>query len=419
MTRTSLGTGLLFVAAALLSAGVAEAQTKPAGQTKSKRGETVLTRARPEVDPLGIRVGSFLLFPKLTLEQSYNDNIYATSDDETDDFITNIRPEVSLESDWTNHALNLAAGLDQGLYFSNDNADYTDWFTRATGRLDVTRDINVEGGAGFKRAHEDPDDPNFGGGEYPEYYFQTDAFLRYNQQFGRFLATVDGTFARLDYENAKGGIQNQDRDINIFQGGVRVGYEFQPNYQAFVRASGNRRVYDTTPDDAGRTRDSSGYAVVTGLAVDLTGVLFGDVFVGYREQFYDNSGEDDFSGPTFGLSLGWNVTPLTTITARVEQTVQETTDNNASAYVLTVGSLSVDHELLRNLLLNANGSVGEEDYEGASQTDMIYTAGVGIRYLMNRHLYATLAYRFSQRDGDNSNDDYSQNLIRIGVEGQF
>ncbi|MFZ1414999.1 MAG: outer membrane beta-barrel protein [Defluviicoccus sp.] len=417
MTRTSLGTGMLFVAAALLSTGAAEAQTT--GQTKTKRGETVLTRARPEVDPLGIRVGSFFLFPKLTLEETYNDNIYATNDNETDDFITNIRPEVSLNSDWANHALTLAAGLDQGLYFSNDEADYTDWFTRATGRLDVTRDINIEGGAGFKREHEDPDDPNFGGSEYPENYYQTDAFLRYNQQIGRFRTTVDGTFARLDYENAIGGVQNQDRDINVFQGGVRVGYEFQPQYQAFVRASGNRREYDTTPDDEGRTRDSSGYAIVGGLAVDLTGVLFGDVFVGYREQFYDDSDEDDFSGPTFGLSLGWNVTPLTTITARVEQTVQETTENNASAYVLTLGSLSVDHELLRNLLLNANASVGEEDYEGTSQTDMIFAAGAGIRYLMNRHFYASLAYRYSSRDGDNSNDDFSQNLIRIGLEGQF
>lgn len=417
MTRTSLATGTLLAAAALLTVGAAEAQTT--GQTKAKRNETVVTRARPEVDPLGIRLGTFLLLPKITLEETYDDNIYAVEDKETDDFITSIRPEVALKSDWSNHALNFAAGLDQGLYFSNDEADYTDWFTKLDGRLDVTRDINVQAGAGFQRTHEAPDDPNFGGSEYPEYFYKTDAFLKYNQRFGRFRTTVDGTFARLDYENAKGGVQNQDRDINVVQGGVRVGYELQPQYEAFVRASGNRRMYDTQPDDQGRRRDSAGYAIVTGVTLDLTGVLFGDVFVGYREQFYDSGDEDDFAGPTFGVSLNWNVTPLTTITAGIEQTVQETTDNNASAYVLTVGSLSVDHELLRNLLLNANVSVGEEDYEGISQTDMIYTAGVGIRYLMNRNFYASLAYRYASRDGDNSNDDYSRNLIRIGLEGQF
>ncbi len=42
------------------------------------RGDTVATRARPEYDPLGIRAGSFLFFPQLSVDELYNDNIFAT-----------------------------------------------------------------------------------------------------------------------------------------------------------------------------------------------------------------------------------------------------------------------------------------------------------------------------------------------------
>lgn len=72
------------------------------------RGDTVASRARPELDPLGIRAGAFLIFPELAIDEIYNDNIFAENNDETDDFITSIQPEVTIESDWSRHALAIA-----------------------------------------------------------------------------------------------------------------------------------------------------------------------------------------------------------------------------------------------------------------------------------------------------------------------
>ena len=45
------------------------------------RGDTVLTRPRPELDPLGVRLGSFFLFPRADVVESFNDNIFATEKD--------------------------------------------------------------------------------------------------------------------------------------------------------------------------------------------------------------------------------------------------------------------------------------------------------------------------------------------------
>ena len=42
-------------------------------------GKTVTDRARPEIDPLGIRFGEFFFYPRAEIDGSYNDNIFATN----------------------------------------------------------------------------------------------------------------------------------------------------------------------------------------------------------------------------------------------------------------------------------------------------------------------------------------------------
>src|SRR2546430_17302073 len=78
------------------------------------RGETVTSRPRPELDPLGMRAGSFLIYPRLGLQEVYNDNIFAAESNEQGDFITLVRPQLDVRSDWTNHAVDLHAGATIG-----------------------------------------------------------------------------------------------------------------------------------------------------------------------------------------------------------------------------------------------------------------------------------------------------------------
>ena len=49
-------------------------------------------------------------------------------------------------------------------------------------------------------------------------------------------------------------------------------------------------------------------------------------------------------------------------------------------------ALDVTHELLRNVLLNANVGYARDDFEGTSRTDNIFSAGTGVSYLLNRNL---------------------------------
>ena len=56
-----------------------------------------------------MHAGGLFIYPRLGLQEFYNDNIFATDSDEEDDFITLVSPRVDVTSDWTKHAFDLYA----------------------------------------------------------------------------------------------------------------------------------------------------------------------------------------------------------------------------------------------------------------------------------------------------------------------
>lgn len=423
MAKRFVGIGLTVLSVVVLVSFEAAAQV-----------ETVKTRPRPELQPLGVRAGGFLFFPNIEVQQEYNDNIFATKHDTKDDFITSVKPGLSVESDWNNHSLNFSAGGDFGFYNNTSGSgpktsdqNYQDWNVASDGRLDVTRDIALFGGGGVAFLHEERGNPDEIGGKEPTKYYLFSAFASYVQNFDNLNFTLTPEFRRHDFDDTQAfngpSINQDDRDRNEYSVSLRTGYEFTPAYEAFVRFGGNRRKYDETPDDNGFDRDSWGYDAVVGLTFDLSGVTAGDVFAGYQKQrLNDDSNLDNIEGPTFGASLNWSATTLTTVGARVVRNIETTTLNGASGYWATLGELTVDHELLRNLLLNGTFTVTNNDYQDIPRSDWIYTAGVGAKYMMNRNFYATLGYRFRTRDSRNFNGgaaDYNENRVRIALEAQM
>ena len=71
-----------------------------------ERGETVTSRTRPELDPLGAHSGGFLLYPKVSIVEEFNDNIFAADNNQEIDFITAVTPGERLRSERNNQALN-------------------------------------------------------------------------------------------------------------------------------------------------------------------------------------------------------------------------------------------------------------------------------------------------------------------------
>ena len=71
--------------------------------------DTAASRLRPEYDQPGIPAATFLLFPTLSAEAAYNDNIYARSDIKTGDATLVLRPAINVRSQWSRNQFDVIA----------------------------------------------------------------------------------------------------------------------------------------------------------------------------------------------------------------------------------------------------------------------------------------------------------------------
>lgn len=392
------------------------------GRVEVERGETVRERARPEYDALGGRLGAFFVFPSLTLEERYESNIFATPNNEEDDFITRILPNVAVRSNWSRHRLDFNAGAAIGLYADNNDENYEDYHARLSGRVDVNPRTFLSLATEYQRRHEERSSPDDAGGVEPTELDVYTAEGTLSHDFGRVNASVGGSVGRTHFEDVQAGgggtILNHNRDRDTAEGFARVGVELQRAYEAFIRGSYNIRNYHSANDNSGVDRDSTGYTAQAGLSVDFGGLLFGEFAAGYRYQNYDDPTLDSFSGVGASADFTWNPTGLTTVTANLQNDVRETTSAGASGSMVSSLELGVDHELMRNVILGANGSLTRDDFEGINRTDYIYGAGADVTYLLNRYFSFGLDYGYQRRDADTA-ADYVNHVVLLRVRAQY
>jgi hypothetical protein len=416
LASTGLAVGVIAFGAVSLGGGASFAQ-------EPQRGEPVADRARPDYDAIGMRLGSFIFLPKIDVSETYNDNIFSTQKDKDHDLITRVQPEIALESDWNNHALNFSAGSDVGRYQRSDSENYEDYNVSLSGQIDVRRDTNITAGISYATSHEDRGSPDDSGGISPTETSDLNSRLGVSNKWNRVTLDVGLAAVVKDYDDVglSGGTisNNDDRDRKKYTLSTRLGYEIVPAYEGFVTASYNKINYDSGLDDAGVNRDSDGYAVTAGTRIDLSGSVTGDVSIGYLRQDYDDATLENITGPTVGAALTWNVTNLTTLKGSVDRTISQTTQAGASGSLTTKIGGSVDHELRRNVLLGGNLSGSTQKYRGNGREDDLYVAGAYARYLLNRSFNVSANYDFSRKNSNAANSSYSQNVFLIRLTAQY
>ena len=404
--------------AAIAVPGVVAAQEAP------PRGVNVADRERPDYDPIGIRAGGFIIYPSVTGSVEYDDNLFRRDTNEVDDFVFSVAPEVVAESQWSRHALNVGAALTSSFHEENDNDDVTDYSVFSDGRLDVTRDTFLEAAVSYAVAHEDRGSPDLpGAAAEPSEFATLRGAVDLTHRFNRLSIRPGFTYTDIDFDDVGliggGSLNNDDRDRDLQEYRVRVGYDVSPGLQTFVTGRYREVEYDNFDDNLGgggvARRDSDGYDVLGGASFDLGAVARGEVAVGYTEREFDSALLSTVDGFVYEAGIEWFVTELTTVTLGGARTVEETTINNASGFLSTSVALGVDHELMRNVLIGADAYWANSDYEGITREDDVYGIGVEGTYLINRNLRATLGYDYEERDTNAAGQDYSANIVLLSL----
>lgn len=391
--------------------------------------QKTVDRKPVEYQSPGVRAGSFQLNTGAELAWEDNDNIFYMSNDGIGDNIIHARPWLNMNSDWSRHALNFSAFADLAWYKSWDSQDYTDWVVNVDGRFDVKRGSAFNYKASYMNLHEDRSNPDSRSNVKPTTYSFSGFDVDYTHTFNRLTAALRYQQQDTDYDNGKdidgNVIDNQDRDRTRDIWSLNLGYDYSDQSVIYVEYRANNLDYDQTFDNSGYQRSSDGYEARGGFSWNMTGVLTGDLYLQYISQDYDDPRFESINGWGIGANLDWTPTELTNVNIRFANTPQETTQVNTSGYYSSLYSARVQHELRRNLLLNARLSYTDNDYEyngadtGSLYETQVSRAGLGLSYLFNRNLYLSGGYVYEKQNSSSEGFEYRTNRWFITLGGEL
>ena len=243
-------------------------------------------------EPLGIRVGSFLLKPALEVTRGYDNNPSHGSNGQASGF-TVVEPTLKMQSQWSQHEF----GLDlRGSYSDYDKLSSLSrpmLDTKAHSRIDVSRDTAINTEARLFLSTDYPGSPNLPVGfaklpVFTSYGLTTGLTQRYNRLELTAKASVDQTRYQQTLLVDGSTSSNQDRDFNQYGGAVRASYEVFPGVKPFVEVGADTRIHDLQFDRDGLQRDSKSLTPRVGTTFDIARRLTGEISVGYLTRKFED-----------------------------------------------------------------------------------------------------------------------------------
>ncbi|HXJ00766.1 MAG TPA: outer membrane beta-barrel protein [Micropepsaceae bacterium] len=390
---------------------------------------------RPFYDPVGLNLGSFLLFPTASEQLGSDDNIFASDRRRASDIVNTTNEALSMASQWMRHSLTAHFLAGQELYARHSSNNANIWSADFSGRADITTDalFQLDGGfiqqplpRGTPEAGDTSRRPLFNTTALTAAYVQRDMPLSDRLEFSlRDVAYIS------DSDASRSGTRFTYRD--------RVSYDLSPAVSLFVEGAFAQQHWL-------RRADLRNFDLLTGLLgadVDLPSTAHGEVGIGVLRQSFRDSDLETLVAPTAHEELIWNVLPLTSILATVDRTIIGTEtfcDSAAStcrsgsgsllpggpglppkrnSLQVTTAELGVQHEFFHDILGEASFRYERDHFDFNGLTDRLYALRANVRYLINRNLEADLDYTYRQRTANMSDDHtfnsgpYKENVVSI------
>ncbi len=393
-------------------------------QYEPARGQSVAARPRPDFDATPITMGSFQLFTAFNEAVYYDSNIYASQHNPAGDAVNKINPGVSVVSNWGRHALAFTGFADINNYIFNPSEDFVGGAAQIDGRFDIAPRTWLAANLSYQRNTEPRSSPSSPtSAAEPVQYNLVGASFEVYRGVGKLKAKGNYDFSFYDYNDVKlmsGAIATQKQRSRVGNGlRGEVQYAVSENVKPFVRVGFDMRRYT---DNA--LRHSDGFDVAVGSYFDMGGIVTADIYTGLTGRDYYNFSDGMIAAANFGGHLLWNVTELTSLQFEAGRTIEETTWGGvsvpaaSSAYIATGGSVTVTHELRRDMLVEANASYTNDAYKKSNRSDDNYTLGLGTRYFINRNFYSDVTYDFMKRISNVNDNGYNRHvfLVRFGAQ---
>jgi hypothetical protein len=373
---------------------------------------------------LGISVGAFTLFPTLSLDLGYDDNVFATSTATTASAVAIVRPSLELRSEWVNHTLRLLANGGFGFYANAPTQNFQNYLIQADGKLDIRHDFYATGLIAFRRVTEALGTPNVSFAQAPTVVDSVPIELSLYQRFNRLFYQLTATATRYwyyDYSTISSlGLPAASRDRTEYEEKFKVGYEVGDNFSVFIAPGLNQRVYVDTVNAAGQQRDSTGWNFGVGASLALGPKSSLEGGIGLSNQTY---GGATTTATTFSLSGTWNGYEPLLLRPTLMRTINESALSNYQNYVSTVVGIDYTYDIHYPWKAIGGISYNTADYTPVPglagvnpRTDYFVKVSLGLLYEVRPQYSIGPVYEYSQgwsTDVAAGGPQYSRNFFSI------
>jgi hypothetical protein len=376
-------------------------------------------------EPLGLRVGSFIVKPAIELSGGYDSNPERDSPARGGNVLI-VAPELRVRSDWSRHEFRadiIGRYLTYPGFTATPSVNQPFLDSKVAARIDVTRRTQIDLEGRFLLSTENPNSPDLPA-NLAELPITTTGGVTAGvaHRFNRFELGVSGSFDRTTYNesNLTNGtfVNNDDRNYDQYGVQLRGGYELFPGVKPFVLFRSDRRIYDLPVDAGGVNRDSDGNEVRVGSTFELTKQFTGSASIGYAERRYKDPTLRSIDGLVADGSLIWTATPLTTVTFTARSRIGETTLTDVSGVLTRDFGVQVDHSFRRWLIGSVKFEYGQDDYVGSPRLDERFALAGIVTYKLSRNAQLKGEVRRQWLNSTDVSANYVANIFLLGLRLQ-
>ena len=245
----------------------------------------------------------------------------------------------------------------------------------------------------------------------PQVYNQLTGGGNAEKRFGRAFADLGGSVVAQLYDQTSA---NGAPDNVVYTGSTRGGFWMTPAFYGFVEGSGDSRNFD------GGALNSDGYRVTTGVGTGRIGLMQGEAYVGYQEEFFHSATIGTARGVAFGGQLDYTPLPQLDFKVGLDRTIgatQVTTRGTSTTITDVIGVMS--YAIAPEWSASGRAGYIHTDYKGINRADDSWTVGPTLTYSVWQNFGLTLDYQHIETSSNVPLASFTRDIVSLGVSYKY
>ncbi|GMQ76018.1 MAG: hypothetical protein BMS9Abin01_1280 [Gammaproteobacteria bacterium] len=343
---------------------------------------------------------------RLSAGMGYDDNVFRTESNASDDFFWTVQPAVYLNGSFGKHGLRLGY---EGIfvnYLEFDNEDYYDNRLFADAALDLTRKVNLD----LKSEVRWGRDPRGGIGTCivcsptPDTWraHRVGADLVIGREISRAQIIPTIEYSGIRYTN--NGQSNRDFDRQDYR--LRGRWRFSPRLSAIVE--GGYAIVDHL--DPNNELDRTETSVLGGIGWEATAKTSGEILIGTLNQDFDDPAQGSSTDFNWDARVHWAPKPYSKVTMFTSRRTQEDAAGGVGRFLADTFGSGWRHAFSERFVMNADVDYTLARYP-TGRKDKYLALQIGLTHKLTRWLDIGIRYRYSNRRSNIRGINYDDNMI--------